>query len=118
MNTMDLMMDAADFLVTKPGGITVTEAIAKSLPLIMLKPIPGQEERNAEFIVKQKAGILTTPQRPPAEVVRRLLTRPRFLRKLQTNITRLNPGNSNQMICSFILQNKPGIAGAVLGDRK
>ncbi|MBN1824505.1 MAG: glycosyltransferase [Endomicrobiales bacterium] len=46
------LMDAADILITKPGGITSAEAMSKGLPMIILSPLPGQEERNAEFLVK------------------------------------------------------------------
>lgn len=44
-----LLMDACDVLFTKPGGISSTEAICKSIPIIHTKPIPGCETRNAEF---------------------------------------------------------------------
>ena len=44
-------MDAADILVTKPGGMTISEALVKELPMFIISPIPGQEERNAKFLV-------------------------------------------------------------------
>lgn len=53
----DELMDAADLLMTKPGGVTCTEAMAKQLPIIMLKPIPGQEEDNFLYMLEQKLGI-------------------------------------------------------------
>lgn len=49
---MDRFMEAADILVTKPGGLTSAEALAKGLPLIIVNPIPGQEERNSNYLVK------------------------------------------------------------------
>ncbi len=52
---VSLMMDAADILITKPGGLTSSEAIAKGLPMLIINPIPGQEERNTDFLVK--AGV-------------------------------------------------------------
>lgn len=48
---VSLMMDAADFIVTKPGGLSVSEALAKRLPMILVNPIPGQETRNLEFLL-------------------------------------------------------------------
>jgi len=50
-------MDAADLLVTKPGGLTVTEALIKNLPLIITKPIPGQEEENATYLLNHGIGV-------------------------------------------------------------
>ncbi len=49
-------MAAADIIVSKPGGITVAEALAAKLPIIIWKPIPGQEVRNASFLVKKRLG--------------------------------------------------------------
>ena len=40
-------------VVTKPGGLTTTESLASGLPLILINPIPGQEEENAEFLEKE-----------------------------------------------------------------
>lgn len=51
VDNVDVIMDAADFIVSKPGGLTVSEALAKKLPMILIDPIPGQEDRNYEFLV-------------------------------------------------------------------
>ena len=51
VNNVDVMMDAADCIITKPGGLTVTEAMSKKLPMILVNPIPGQEERNVDFLL-------------------------------------------------------------------
>jgi processive 1,2-diacylglycerol beta-glucosyltransferase len=49
---IDRLMSLASVIVTKPGGITTAEALAKRLPMIILDPIPGQETRNAGVLVK------------------------------------------------------------------
>lgn len=46
------LMDIADLLVTKPGGMTCTEGLSKGLPMLFYKPIPGQEEENSEYFVQ------------------------------------------------------------------
>ena len=51
------MMSAADLIVTKPGGLIVSESLAMGLPQILLEPIPGQEEANAKFAVEEGAAI-------------------------------------------------------------
>lgn len=50
------LMDAADVLVSKPGGLTCAESLAKGLPLVIIRPIPGQEERNANFLMRHGAA--------------------------------------------------------------
>ena len=54
---MDEYMSAADILVGKPGGLTTSEALAKGLLLVIVNPIPGQEERNSDHLLEQGAAI-------------------------------------------------------------
>jgi processive 1,2-diacylglycerol beta-glucosyltransferase len=54
---MDELMAFSDLLITKPGGITVSESIAMGLPMILIEPIPGQEEANADYLIEQGAGV-------------------------------------------------------------
>jgi processive 1,2-diacylglycerol beta-glucosyltransferase len=57
-------MHAADVLITKPGGLTTSEALAAELPMLLVKPLPGQEERNTRYLVERGAARLcrTTPE--------------------------------------------------------
>lgn len=57
VNNIDELMDASDLLVTKPGGITTSEAILKNLPIILINPLPGQEEENMKYITSNNYGI-------------------------------------------------------------
>lgn len=50
-------MDASDFIITKPGGMTAAEALVKGLPMLIISPIPGQEERNAHFLLNNGAAV-------------------------------------------------------------
>jgi processive 1,2-diacylglycerol beta-glucosyltransferase len=54
---MDELMAVSDLLITKPGGITVSESLARGLPMMFIEPIPGQEEANADYIVEKGAGV-------------------------------------------------------------
>jgi processive 1,2-diacylglycerol beta-glucosyltransferase len=54
---MDQYMAAADLLVGKAGGLTTSEALARSLPMVLIEPIPGQEERNADHLLEAGAAI-------------------------------------------------------------
>ncbi|WP_188993521.1 MGDG synthase family glycosyltransferase [Paenibacillus nasutitermitis] len=50
------LMDVSDLLITKPGGMTCTEGLSKSIPMLFYEPIPGQEEVNCEYFVESGFG--------------------------------------------------------------
>jgi len=54
---IDEWMGVADLLVTKPGGLTTAEALARRLPMMLVNPIPGQEQRNAEALLELGAAV-------------------------------------------------------------
>ncbi len=55
--TVERVMTAADLVVTKPGGLSVSECLAKGKPMLLVSPIPGQEERNADYLLEAGAAI-------------------------------------------------------------
>ncbi len=57
VNNMHELMDAADLIVTKPGGLTTTEILAKGKPMALVAPIPGQEQRNCEYLLEEGAAV-------------------------------------------------------------
>jgi processive 1,2-diacylglycerol beta-glucosyltransferase len=54
---MDEWMAAADLLVGKAGGLTISEALARGLPMALVAPIPGQEERNSDHLLEEGAAV-------------------------------------------------------------
>jgi processive 1,2-diacylglycerol beta-glucosyltransferase len=54
---IDLFMAASDVLVGKSGGLTTSESMARGLPMVVYRPIPGQEERNCDFLLEQGAAV-------------------------------------------------------------
>ncbi len=63
VSDMHDLMDASDVCVTKPGGVTIAECLAKKLPIIVYgKPLPGPETENIDYLVKNSlAGLYTSP---------------------------------------------------------
>jgi processive 1,2-diacylglycerol beta-glucosyltransferase len=57
VNNINELMEISDIVVTKPGGITTSEALSKNLPIIIVKPIPGQEISNARYLTGKSAAI-------------------------------------------------------------
>lgn len=56
-NKVPELMNIADLVISKPGGLTTTEIITTGLPFAVINPIPGQEEENAEFLLNSGAGV-------------------------------------------------------------
>jgi processive 1,2-diacylglycerol beta-glucosyltransferase len=67
-------MHASDVLLSKPGGLTSSEALAARIPMVLVKPLPGQEERNTRYLVSRHAAIRARGERELAGAVRDLLT--------------------------------------------
>lgn len=74
--SIDSLMDASDLIITKPGGLTSAEALAKGLPLIIVRPIPGQEERNGRYLIDQGAALGIEHLKDLPEVMEDLLLSP------------------------------------------
>ncbi|WP_229504897.1 MGDG synthase family glycosyltransferase [Massilia mucilaginosa] len=54
---VERLMACADLVITKPGGLTSSECLAMGLPMIVNSPIPGQEERNADYLLEQGVAL-------------------------------------------------------------
>ena len=67
-------MQCCDIIITKPGGLTVTEALACNVPLVIFDAIPGQEEENADFLIKNNMAVkLSTEDKNIKETIENLL---------------------------------------------
>jgi processive 1,2-diacylglycerol beta-glucosyltransferase len=73
---MPILMAASDIMVGKPGGLTTAEAATARLPMVLLKPIPGQEERNAARLVSLGAAVLERDARSAVTVAADIATSP------------------------------------------
>jgi processive 1,2-diacylglycerol beta-glucosyltransferase len=67
-------MHASDVLLSKPGGLTSSEALSAQLPMVLVKPLPGQEERNTRYLVAKRAAIRARGEANLAASVREVLT--------------------------------------------
>lgn len=72
VKSMADIMDAVDIVLGKPGGLTSSESFAKGLPMIVFNPLPGQEERNTEYIIWHGAGIKANDVHDAYELLMRL----------------------------------------------
>lgn len=103
VNNVDVMMDASDCIITKPGGLTTSELLAKNLPAILMNPIPGQEDRNLEFLVNSGAGIMVTNTFPIDEALYEIMNHSWRLELLQKSVKQIGKPNSTKELCEYIL---------------
>lgn len=68
-------MHAADLLLTKPGGLSVSEALVARLPMVLVKPLGGQEERNTRYLVSRGAALYASTEPEIAAAAQQLLGR-------------------------------------------
>ncbi|MBE5780740.1 MAG: glycosyltransferase [Clostridiales bacterium] len=104
VNNVEVMMDASDMILTKPGGLSTSEALAKNLPMILLDPIPGLEERNCLFLAAHGAGIMSNDRYTPAEAVMGLLSEPERLSQILTMQRKLGKPNSADDLVNKIME--------------
>ena len=100
---MHKMMRAADVLVGKAGGLTVSESLSVGLPLIIFNPVPGQELYNVDFLVNYGAGLLARDEEDVVDKVRFLSTHPERLQQMATDARMLGKPEAAQTICECVL---------------
>ncbi len=83
------IMDCADLLITKPGGLTSAEALAKGLPMIIFNPLPGQEEKNSTYLVSNGVAKIVNQEKQFLKIVKHLLNHPHLLKRMSLSAQKL-----------------------------
>ena len=91
---MDELMAASDLIVGKPGGLTTSEALARGLVFVIVNPIPGQEERNADHLLEEGAAIRCNNLPVLAYKIDRLLDDSARLETMRANSRRMGRPNA------------------------
>lgn len=100
-NKVPELMHVSELVITKPGGITSSEALASELPILAINPIPGQEEENAEFLEEVGSARWLKKGEDFEEVINEILKDER-LNILKNNIKKVSKVNSASEICRII----------------
>jgi processive 1,2-diacylglycerol beta-glucosyltransferase len=100
---MDELMAAADLMIGKPGGLTTSESLIKGLGWVVVNPIPGQEEKNAIYLLEQGAGVWSDNLHTLAFKVRAVLEEPGRLQAMRKNALRLGRPDAGPEIARFVL---------------
>lgn len=99
VDNMEELMSASDLMISKPGGLTVSEALACGLPLLMFRPIPYQETNNAAHVEEIGGGILANDEDEIMDVLEKLYFNPHLLETMRTNcLSHARPFASDNII--------------------
>lgn len=102
-NKIPELMSVSDLVITKPGGLTTTESLASGLPIIVINPIPGQEEENAEFLEEKGVGIWIKKNDNIEDELYKVLNSEEKLQSMKINARLLAKKNSTRDICEILL---------------
>ena len=102
-NKIPELMSISCLVITKPGGMTTTESLASKLPMIIINPIPGQEEENAEFLESKGIALWIKKDDNIEEILNNLFSNPKLLENMRENTKLLAHPNSTQNICEILL---------------
>ena len=97
------LMSVSDLVITKPGGLTSTESLASGLPIVIINPIPGQEEENAEFLQEHNAAVWIKNKADVQIILKDLFESPDKIRNMKINARLLAKKNSTKDICEILL---------------
>ena len=101
-NEVHRYMNLADVLITKPGGLTVSEALAANLPLITFDAIPGQEEANAKFLLDHGMSISIGRGDNCTEAIEALIKDKNKLREIKESCMTFDKSNSTNELLELI----------------
>jgi len=108
VDDVPLRMAAADLALTKPGGLTTSEALAAHLPLLLVSPYPLQEEANADFLLENGAAARVEPLSTFTFKLRRLLDEPDRLNAMRQAAARLARPQAAADVASSVLADLVG----------
>jgi len=97
------IMSISDILITKPGGITTAEALSKGLPMIIVKPIPGQEAQNTSYLVRKKIAVKIEKENQIPSLIEELLINPNLIKDIRSKALRIARPNSSFEIAKLLL---------------
>ena len=100
---MDELMSAADLMIGKPGGLTTSESLIKGLGWVVVNPIPGQEEKNAIYLLEQGVGVWSDNLFTLGFKVKSVLEEPGRLKAMRKNALRLAHPEAGGVIAEFAL---------------
>ncbi|MGO4326580.1 glycosyltransferase [Cupriavidus sp. 2TAF22] len=107
-NEVERLMACSDLVITKPGGLTTSECLAMGVPMVVNAPIPGQEERNADYLLEQGAALKAVDLVSLEYRVRLLLAEPARLDAMRERARSLGQPAAARRVLQTVLAQLPG----------
>jgi processive 1,2-diacylglycerol beta-glucosyltransferase len=104
VNNIHELMDAADLVVTKPGGLSTNEILAKGKPMVLIAPIPGQEQRNCDYLLEEGAAVRLHDVRDAAWHFQRWLGNSALMAKMHLNAQRIAQPHSASLVAQHLVR--------------
>jgi len=101
-NEVALLMACSDLVITKPGGLTTSECLAMGVPMVVYAPVPGQEERNADYVLEQGAALKAIDLISLEYRVRQLLAEPQRLARMRECARRLGQPQAARHVLEIV----------------
>lgn len=104
VKNIEELMSAADMIITKAGGLTVSEAMTKRVPLVIFRPIPGQEEENTIYLEGIGAGRTAKNEEELESIIFELLENPKELERMRRAAAKAIPARAAAQAVEGMLQ--------------
>ena len=116
---MQELFAAADIVISKTGGITTSECLAHGAAMIALFPVPGQEEYNADFLVRFGAGLKVVQEDAVVPAIRSLIEQPEVLSQMRDTAKALGkPLAAKSVVDAILGGGSPGPGVTDLSERE
>ena len=102
MNNVDEFMEVSDIIVTKPGGLTISEALSKTLPMIIVQPILGQETRNCKILTGYGTAVQANTTEEVFDYIMGFASSPEKILGTRTRIKLLRYPDAAKNIADFV----------------
>ncbi len=103
-NKISQYMEISDLIISKPGGLTVTEAFAKNIPMVIPFFIPGQEAENAEMLVEIGAAIKIDTIKELGPLIQSFIEDEKLLHRIRENMTKVSKDHSLDNAINLCMQ--------------
>lgn len=97
------LMSISNLVITKPGGLTTSESLISGLPMLIINPLPGQEEQNAKFLENNRIGVWLKKHNNINEVLNDFINNDSQLEEFHNNALKLAKKDSTKNICEVLL---------------
>lgn len=103
IGNIDELMELSTLIITKAGGLTTAEAAAKGLPMLIVKPLPGQEEINTTYFLSRGAAVKITDEKLMPRFIQGLLASPATLKAMSDAAFKMSKPNASFDIARLVL---------------